>query len=81
MLDIRLPMGGLFVILGVILGIFGLVADPKIYQVHSLGINVNFGWGCVLLFFGGFMLFMARRAQLRQKNTKDFDNRPSKGNP
>jgi hypothetical protein len=59
MLDIRIPIGLMFSILGIILAVFGLVSDPKIYQIHSLGKNVNLGWGCVLLAFGLFMLMMA----------------------
>jgi hypothetical protein len=65
MLDIRYPIGGMFVVLGLILAVFGLVSDPAIYRIHSLGFNVNLGWGCVLLVFGGFMLAMAWRTSRR----------------
>jgi hypothetical protein len=60
-LDIRLPMGMLFTILGILLIGFGLLSDPTIY-VQSLGINVNFRWGLVLLAFGLVMLFLGARA-------------------
>jgi hypothetical protein len=70
MLDIRYPIGGMFAILGSILVVFGLVSDPNIYRVHSFGVNVNLIWGCVLLFFSGFMLAMARRASRRTRKTK-----------
>ena len=63
--DIRYPIGAMFSILGVILAVFGLVSGRRIYEVHSLGINVNFGWGCVLLAFGLFMLLLACRARRR----------------
>jgi hypothetical protein len=66
MLDIRYPIGGMFVILGAILVVFGLVSDPELYRVHSLGVNVNLIWGGVMLLFGGFMLGMAVRAQRRK---------------
>jgi len=65
-LDIRIPIGLMFCIFGLILVIFGFVSDPKIYA-RSLGINVNLVWGCVLLVFGAFMLSMAIRAQRRGK--------------
>jgi len=68
MLDIRYPIGGMFIILGAILTIFGLVSDPQLYELHSLGININLGWGCVLLAFGIFMLTMAWRAQAKKRN-------------
>jgi hypothetical protein len=63
MLDIRYPIGGIFIVLGLILVGFGLCADPTIYRVHSMGVNVNVGWGCVLLVFGGCMLALARRVR------------------
>ena len=59
-IDIRLPIGVLFTLLGLLLCIFGLAADPAIYQ-RSLGININLGWGAVLLIFGALMLWLGRR--------------------
>lgn len=54
-LDLRVPIGLLFGLLGALLAVYGLVSDPAIYHV-SLGINVNLWWGVVLLLFGAFML-------------------------
>ncbi|HLX71029.1 MAG TPA: hypothetical protein VKV04_15490 [Verrucomicrobiae bacterium] len=59
--DLRLPIGIMFSLFGAILTIFGLVSDKKIYEEHSLGINVNLIWGLVLLVFGVFMLLLALR--------------------
>jgi hypothetical protein len=56
--DLRLPIGIMFSIFGLILTIFGAVSDKAIYE-RSLGININLGWGLVLLVFGVFMLFLA----------------------
>jgi membrane protein implicated in regulation of membrane protease activity len=61
-LDIRIPIGLMFAILGPILIVFGLFSGPEIYEQHSLGVNVNFWWGFVLAAFGAFMLAMAYRA-------------------
>lgn len=58
-LDIRLPIGLLFTILGVLLVGYGMTADPSIY-VRSLGYNVNVSWGLVLLTFGIVMLMLGR---------------------
>jgi hypothetical protein len=58
-LDLRVPIGLLFGLLGALLAVYGLVSDPAIYEV-SLGINVNLWWGLVLMLFGGFMLAAAR---------------------
>lgn len=62
-LDIRLPMGLLFLILGVILAGYGLMSDPAIYREHSLGQNVNLVWGSIFALFGAFMLWLSRRGQ------------------
>jgi hypothetical protein len=47
-LDIRIPIGLMFSILGGLLTVYGLVSDKAIYE-RSLGINVNLGWGVVML--------------------------------
>ena len=57
-LDLRLPMGLMFSIIGALLTAFGLVSDDAIYA-RSLGINVNLWWGLVLLGFGLAMLALA----------------------
>ena len=59
-LDIRLPIGFLFSIFGVLLIAYGVLSDPAIYQ-RSLGININLEWGIVMLVFGGIMLALGRR--------------------
>ena len=60
-LDVRIPIGGMFTIFGIVLIVYGLASDPAIYQ-RSLGINVNLWWGLVLLVFGVVMLLLAYRA-------------------
>ncbi|MFI5214856.1 MAG: hypothetical protein ACHQU8_09995 [Gemmatimonadales bacterium] len=60
-LDLRLPIGLMFTIFGVMLTGFGLVSGEAIYA-RSLGINVNLWWGLVLLGFGLVMLGFALRA-------------------
>jgi hypothetical protein len=62
-LDIRLPIGLMFSLFGLLLAGFGLTSDPAIYAEHSLGINVNLDWGIVLLAFGATMLLLAMRGR------------------
>ena len=62
-LDIRLPMGLLFLVLGVILVVYGFTSDPAIYAAHSLGQNVNLLWGAIFAAFGAVMVWLARRHQ------------------
>jgi hypothetical protein len=61
-LDLRLPIGLMFAIIGVLLVLFGLVSDRSIYQ-RSLGINVNLWWGLVMLAFGLVMLGLVARGR------------------
>lgn len=56
--DLRLPIGIMFSFYGVVLVIYGLASDKAQYA-RSLGININVGWGVVMLAFGAFMLFLA----------------------
>jgi hypothetical protein len=62
-LDIRLPIGMLFTIFGIMLIVFGVFSNPSLYA-QSLGININLIWGVVLLVFGAVMLFLGGRAML-----------------
>lgn len=59
-LDIRLPMGMLFTMLGVLLTGYGVMSDRTIYQ-KSLGYNLNLTWGLVILAFGIVMFVLGRR--------------------
>jgi cytochrome c biogenesis protein CcdA len=63
-LDIRWPIGFMFTLIGVLLLIFGAATNSNadMYK-HSLGININFIWGIVLLIFGVLMLFGAMRGK------------------
>ena len=59
-LDIRLPIGGLFTVLGLLLAGYGWVSSKVLYE-RSLGINVNLEWGVVMLVFGVIMVVLGRR--------------------
>jgi multisubunit Na+/H+ antiporter MnhG subunit len=61
-LDIRLPIGLFFTLIGAVLVVYGLLSDPSVYA-RSLGYNVNVLWGGVLLVFGVVLLYMGRRTE------------------
>ncbi|HMK38687.1 MAG TPA: hypothetical protein VK569_05045 [Bacteroidota bacterium] len=63
-MDIRLPIGLLFCVIGLLLVAYGAVSGPAIYA-RSLGININLWWGGVLILFGAVMLFLARKSLRR----------------
>jgi hypothetical protein len=72
-LDIRVPIGLMFGVLGAMLAVYGMFfSDPKIYE-RSLGININIWWGLVLLAFGAGMYFFGRRGN---PTTRPADESP-----
>jgi LPXTG-motif cell wall-anchored protein len=62
MVDIRIPIGLMFTIFGVLITGYGLVtiSDTEMY-VKSLGTNVNIIMGLIMLVFGLVMLYFARK--------------------
>ena len=54
-LDVRVPLGLMLAVMGVLLAGYGLAGDTSIYA-RSLGINVNLIWGACILGVGGLML-------------------------
>ncbi|MBN1132295.1 MAG: hypothetical protein JXR52_08825 [Bacteroidales bacterium] len=56
-LDIKIPIGLMFSLLGIILTIVGIVTNnnPEMYQ-QSLGHNINLWSGIFMIIFGLFML-------------------------
>jgi hypothetical protein len=59
-LDIRYPIGLLFLVVGAILAGYGVVSGPEIYAAHSLGLNINLWWGLIQMAFGALMLALAK---------------------
>jgi hypothetical protein len=57
-MDLRQPIGILFLAYGVILAVYGFVRPHPI-----LDLNVNLIWGGVLAAFGAFMLWLALRVR------------------
>ncbi len=59
-LDIRLPIGLMFALLGAVLATYGALSSPAIYA-RSLGHNINLWWGIVLLLFGLVFIYYGQR--------------------
>lgn len=67
--DIRLPIGMMFSVFGVLVGGYGAATrGSEMYTRHSLGIDVNLWWGIVMLMFGAGMLLLARRGSLAARS-------------
>jgi hypothetical protein len=64
-MDIRLPLGMLFAVIGALLVGFGLATRSSAIYRHSLGINVNLWAGLGMALFGAALLWMTRRQAKR----------------
>jgi hypothetical protein len=63
-LDVRLPIGGLFTVLGLMLSGYGLVVGSGSASLSAgSSTNVNLWWGLVMLVFGLLLLLGASLAQ------------------
>jgi hypothetical protein len=62
-LDLRLPLGLMFSLIGLILLGYGLLTWGSTQYALSLGINVNLAWGAVMLVFGATMFLLGWRAR------------------
>jgi hypothetical protein len=62
MVDIRMPIGLMFSIFGILITGYGVItfSDAGMYQ-KSLNVNVNLIMGLLMLVFGVIMLWFARR--------------------
>jgi hypothetical protein len=61
-MDVRVPIGGLLSVLGILVAGYGVatMGNAEIYA-KSLTFNVNLWWGAFMLIFGLALLGLARR--------------------
>ena len=65
-LDLRYPIGLLFVVLGIILAAYGMMTvNNTAMYVQSGGININLIWGLIMILFGAVVSAFAFRAGRR----------------
>ncbi len=67
-MDLRGPIGVLFLILGSLLIVYGLMTGDA--PRSDPGFNVNLWWGLGMSLFGGLMTGTARRTRRRNLETK-----------
>lgn len=67
MIDIKLPIGLMFSILGLLLTIYGFttMGNAEMY-VKTFGINMNLWSGLGMLVFGGLMLIFSKRNKVKK---------------
>lgn len=69
--DLRIPMGMMFTMMGAVLMAFGLTTkdNPAMY-VKCLGVNFNLWWGLGMLVFGLVMVTLGRRGQMQIEKSR-----------
>ena len=61
--DVRLPIGLLFLAIGLLVAGCGLFGDPTVFAAHSAGLNIDLVWGSAMAAFGALMLLLAALAR------------------
>ena len=66
-LDLRIPLGLLFTIVGALLAVYGLLTRGSDLYQRSAGMDINLIWGLVMLVFGLTMFLMGRYSDKHPK--------------
>jgi hypothetical protein len=60
-LDIRIPLGLIFLITGGMMTLYGLITHNSPIYEKSMGVNINLAWGAIMFVFGLIMFLIGRR--------------------
>jgi multisubunit Na+/H+ antiporter MnhG subunit len=60
-LDIRIPLGLIFLIIGGIMAVFGFFTRGSALYNRSLDLNLNLTWGLIMFVFGLVMFVVGKR--------------------
>ncbi len=77
-LDIRIPLGLMFLITGGIMALYGLFTRGSAIYAMSQGINLNLIWGGLMFVFGVTMFVLGRRPQKSAASRIEGTTRPLK---
>jgi hypothetical protein len=75
-LDIRIPLGLMFLVTGGLMTLYGLFTRGSAIYEKSLNININLIWGGLMLVFGLVMYIMGRRPRLLVASRVEGTERP-----
>ncbi|MFC2089795.1 hypothetical protein ACFLT1_03390 [Bacteroidota bacterium] len=67
-LDIKIPIGLMFTIFGILLTIFGIATSGDTMYDISIGRNINLLSGIGMLIFGVFMLMISNLVRKKKKS-------------
>jgi hypothetical protein len=77
-LDIRIPLGLMFLITGGIMAVYGLFTRGSAIYAMSMGLNLNLTWGGLMFVFGVVMFLLGRRPQKSAVSQIEGTTRPLK---
>jgi hypothetical protein len=60
-LDIRIPLGLMFLVTGGLMAVYGLFTRGSAIYEKSLDMNINLIWGSLMFVFGLVMYILGRR--------------------
>jgi hypothetical protein len=75
-LDIRIPLGLMFLVTGGLMAVYGLFTRGSAIYEKSLGMNINLLWGGLMLAFGLVMYMLARRPRRLAASRVEDTERP-----
>jgi hypothetical protein len=81
-LDIRLPLGLMFLIVGALMTGYGLFTRGSEIYLKADGTNINLIWGLVMLVFGLVMYLLGRTpraGKLPPQNAQPVEALPRRG--
>ena len=64
-LDIRIPIGVMLGLMGLLLAGYGVLGDQSVYE-RSLGLNINLIWGSVLVAAAAILVVLGTRGHARK---------------
>lgn len=70
-LDIKIPIGFMFAVFGILLTVFGFMTNGSEIYLSSLEINLNLWSGVFMILFGAFMLLTSNLVK-KGKIKKDY---------
>jgi hypothetical protein len=60
-LDVRLPLGLLFLAIGALLALYGLFTMGSDLYAKSMGVNLNLIWGSIMMTLGVLAAWLGRK--------------------
>lgn len=61
-LDVRLPLGLLFLVIGALLACYGLFTNGSSQYDKSMAVNLNLIWGAILMLLGSLAAWFGRKS-------------------